>query len=320
MPIRPSVAWPCATPTREVQLVAQAAPGLGQLPHAVAHRDGEPHGARGGIRAGQRVVEEGGQPPVAGEAVDRGLEPVQQLAGAAVVLAQHGHDVLGLDALRERDEALQPARDDGDLAPVAVEERLVARGDEQLRDLRREEPPQPRRSSSSTCCSRSRLVEALELGGLRLDRVVVALDPQQRPDARQQLRRHERLRARSRRRPIRSRCRLLLVAARRDHHDGQEAGAPARRAARGRPRGRPARHHDVEQDEVDRPRRSRSSASSPERAVGDRVAARLEHRLAGARRFCGTSSTIRIVASGGQPRPPPGRRSAPRPVRGGRAR
>ena len=272
MPIRPSVAWPCATPTAGCSSWPSAAPALGELPHAVAHRDGESHGARGGIRAGHGVVEEGGQPPVAGEAVDRRLEPVQQLAGAAVVLAQHGHDVLGLDALRERDEAPQPARDDGDLAPVALEEGLVPRGHEQLRDLRREEPAQLRDPLLEP------LVEALELGGLRLHRVVVALDAQQRPDARQQLRRHERLGhevvgARF------ERARLLLLAARRHHHDGHEAGGRlgAQRAA-----DRvavQARHHDVEQDEVDAalrdPRERRLARARRRRGV----AARFEHRL-----------------------------------------
>ena len=76
------------------------------------------------------------------------------------------------------------AEDDHDLPPMALQERLVAGVDHEVRELRREEPPQP--------------VDPLELGDLRLDpllqlavpgrelallpldRVVVALDPDQR--------------------------------------------------------------------------------------------------------------------------------------------
>ena len=129
-------------PHRGMQLVADAAPALGELPHAVAHRDGESHGARGRIRTGHGVVEEGGQPPVAREAVDRRLEPVQQLAGAAVVLAQHAITSSGSTLSANATKPRSPH------ATTAISRRWLSRKDssparhEQLRDLRREEPAQ----------------------------------------------------------------------------------------------------------------------------------------------------------------------------------
>ena len=74
---------------------------------------------------------------------------------ACVVLLQDAHHLLGLARLGERREAAQVAEHDDDLAPVALEERLVAGVDDQLGELRGQEPPEP--------------THPLELRDLRLD-------------------------------------------------------------------------------------------------------------------------------------------------------
>ena len=94
------------------------------------------------VVARQRVVEEHHQ-PVAGEPLQGALEAVDQLAERPVVLAEHPHDLLGLAGLGERREVAQVAEDHHDLAPVAVQERLVAGLDDQIGQLRREEASEP---------------------------------------------------------------------------------------------------------------------------------------------------------------------------------
>ena len=89
----------------------------------------------GGVVARQRVVEEHHQ-PVAGEMLERALEPVDQVAERGVVLAQDPHDLLRLGRLGECGEPPQVAEDDDDLASVAVQERLVARVDDEIGELR----------------------------------------------------------------------------------------------------------------------------------------------------------------------------------------
>ena len=119
---------------------------------------------------------------------------------------------------------------------------LVARGHDRVGELGREEAPQPpSRSSSSTCgCTRSSsvAVELQELGGLGLDRVVVALDPEQRTDAGEELVVVERLRDEVVGAGL-DRPRLLRADARRDHDHRQHRGLVVARAAAGRPRSRP---------------------------------------------------------------------------------
>ena len=95
-----------------------------------------------GVVARQRVVEEHHQ-PVAGEPLERPLEAEDEVAERRVVLAQHRHDLLGLAGLGEGGEAAQVAEHHDDLAPVALEERLVAGVDDQVGQLRRQEAAQP---------------------------------------------------------------------------------------------------------------------------------------------------------------------------------
>ena len=84
-----------------------------------------------------------------------------------------------------------------DLGAMAGQEPLVATLDDEARDLRREEPAQPADPLQLLDLRCHLLLELavprVELGGLPLDRVVVALDPDQRPHPRQQLGLVERL-------------------------------------------------------------------------------------------------------------------------------
>ena len=116
----------------EVEVVALATPPLRQLADADPHRDRHPHRAQRRVVAWDRVVEEHHE-TVAGEALERPLEAVHQIAQRGVVLPSTCHHVLGLDRLRERREAAQVAEHDRDLAPVALQERVVARGDDAAR-------------------------------------------------------------------------------------------------------------------------------------------------------------------------------------------
>ena len=101
-----------------------------------------------------------------------------------MVLAQDRHHLLGLGGLGERREAAQVAEHDDDLAAVALEERLVAGVDDELDELGREETAQPADPLQLLDLRAHALLELAvprrELLRLRLDRVVVALDPDQR--------------------------------------------------------------------------------------------------------------------------------------------
>ena len=140
-----------------------------------------------------------------------------------------------------------------------------------------------------------RPVEIEQLGGLCLDRVVVALDPQQRPDAGEQLVPVERLRDEVVR-PGLDRLRLLRSLARREHDHRQHRGLLAARGAAGRRRSRPA---------AASARRAARDPASPRRRARARHGRRWPRRprsraassTASSRRtFSGTSSTTRIRA------------------------
>ena len=234
--------------------MAHAVPPLGERRDAVAHGHRHLDGALGGVGTRERIVEEGHQ-PVAREAVERSLEAVDEIAQRRVVLAEHQHQVLGLDGLGERREAAQVAEHDRDLLAMALEERLVAGRHDELGDLRREEAAQPSRSLELGDLLLDALLELPvprgQLCRLRLDRVVVALDAQQRAHPREQLGLLEGLGDEV----VGSRLdrrHLLLLPAGRDHHDRQEPGGLVGAQ-------RPADlvavhpgHDDVEQHEVDR--------------------------------------------------------------------
>ena len=85
-------------------------------------------------------------------------------------------------------EAAQVAEEDSDLAAVTFEEGFVARRHDDVDDLRRQEPlqtPDPLQLLDLLAdASLQDPVPLAELRRLRLDRVVVLLDTQQRADAR----------------------------------------------------------------------------------------------------------------------------------------
>ena len=164
----------------ELEVVAPAAASSSaSCGDAAAHRDRHAHGALA-ARPGHGIGSL--KNTISPSPVKRSSVPSKRWIRSPerrVVLAEHRHHVLGLDRLRERGEAAQVAEHDGDLAPVALQERVVARGDDQLGELRREEAAQPAEPLElvdllAGRAARAARLNAVELGGLRLDRVVVA--------------------------------------------------------------------------------------------------------------------------------------------------
>src|SRR6516162_4864462 len=126
----------------EAELVAEPAPLADQSSDAFAHFDRHAYRALSRIGTGDRIVEDD-QQAVAGEMLQRALEAVDLLAETAVVVLQHGDDVLGLGALGERGEAAQVAEHDRYIAAVAFQERVVAGRHHELGDLRRQKALEP---------------------------------------------------------------------------------------------------------------------------------------------------------------------------------
>ena len=73
-----------------------------------------------------------------------------------MIFAQEVEHLLGLGSLREGGVAAQIAEHDDDLAAMTFEDFLVALRDDQLRQLRREEPLQPPDRPNSSTCSATR--------------------------------------------------------------------------------------------------------------------------------------------------------------------
>ena len=115
-----------------------------------------------------------------------------ELAHLGMVLAEDAHDLLGLGGLREGGEAPQVQEHHGHLPPMALERVLRVASHDQLRELRREEALEPSQAVELRHLLPhalfQRLVPLRELGRLQLDGVVEVLDPDQRADARQELR------------------------------------------------------------------------------------------------------------------------------------
>ena len=125
--------------------------------------------------------------------LQRPLEPVDLLAQRRVVLTQDAHKLGRIRRLGQGGEAAEAAEDDRDLAAVAAQDRLAvqARSDDQLGHLWRQIAPQAAQTLELIdLLLHARFERAVPLGELRLlalDRVVVALDAQQRADSGQQL-------------------------------------------------------------------------------------------------------------------------------------
>jgi hypothetical protein len=191
--------------------------------------------------------------PVAGEPLQGALEPGHQVAEGLVIVVKDAHDLLGLGGLGEGGEGAQVAEHHRDVAPMALQERLVAGGHDQVGQLGREEPAQPAQPLQLLDLLLDPLGEGAvplgQLGRLPLDGLVVALDAQQRPHPGQQLGLVEGLGHEVVGAGLDGQD-PLLVAAGGDHDHGQERG--------GRVLAQPAadlvavhlRHDDVEQDQV----------------------------------------------------------------------
>ncbi len=158
--------------------------------------------------------------PITLEEADRRIEATDEPADRLVELAEHAHHLLRLRGVGEPRPPAEVGEDHRDLSPVASEDRLVTGRDDRVGELRREESPEP--------------PEPLELGHLLLDApleravqlrngVVVALDPEQRPDAGEELVVIERLRDEVVRAGL-DRHDLFRAVARRDHDHREDRG------------------------------------------------------------------------------------------------
>ncbi len=236
----------------EAEVVAAGPPARGEPLDPLAHGDRHPDRARRGVRARRRVVEEDHE-PVAGEMLQGAPEGEHELPEGRVVVPEDGHRLLGLGHLGECREAAEVGEDRRDLAPVALEEGLVAGLDDQPGDLGREEAAEPSEPFEGLDLGGHALLELpvplFEVPGLPGDRVVQPLDPDERPDAGEQLGLVERLGHEVVGAALEG-AEPLLGPARR-HHDDREHG-PAR-VGLDPEAGLVAvdpRHEDVEEDEV----------------------------------------------------------------------
>ena len=165
---------------------------------------------------------------------------------------------------------------------MAAQDRFVAGGDDGVRELRREKPAQLLQPTQlvelrlHTLLERPVQVE--QLCGLSLDRVVVALDPEERADAREELVAVERLRDEVVRAGL-DRSPLLGSFARREHDHRQNCGLLPRTQLPADGVAVEPGHHHVEQHEVRGSRESELEGAVAVHRRDDVVAVRLEHGL-----------------------------------------
>ncbi len=126
-------------PDAEAELVAATLPTGCEVSHQLADREAHAHSSCRGVVAFDRVVEEDLQ-PVAGEEAHRRLEPLYEPPDPFVELAEHPQQLLGLDALCKRRVAPEVTEQHGDLPAVALQQPIVLGRDDDVRDLRRQEP------------------------------------------------------------------------------------------------------------------------------------------------------------------------------------
>src|SRR4051795_3865559 len=120
----------------EIELIATLAPQLDQADHLLAQRAAEPHRPQRRVGDLDRIVEEQ-LDAIAFEEADGRLEPLHEPADRVVELAQHPQQLLRLHPVDEVRPAAQVGEEDRHLAAMAAEDRVVARGDDCLGDLRR---------------------------------------------------------------------------------------------------------------------------------------------------------------------------------------
>ena len=214
-----------------------------------------------------------------------------------MVLAQHAHHLLRLDAVGEARLPAEIGEEHRDLPAVAAQDRLVpdetiasaSCGDRNRRSFRR-------RSSSLNLRPHALLERAVQLhsSAACLDRVVVALDAEQRPDASEELGWSKGLGMKSS-----APASIALVFSVPTLDVTMITGSTAVSSLLAEPSAHGVavqpRHHDVEQDQV-RLRR----ACQLERCVAlggrDDFVASGASTASSSRTFSGTSSTTRILA------------------------
>ena len=133
----------------EVEVITALPPPRRQLCHFRTERATESHGPQRGVRDLDRVVEEE-LDAVALEEADRRVEPPDQAADRFMELAEHPHQLLRLDRFDEDRPAAEICEEHRDLAAVAGQDRLVARQDDRVGELWREESLQPPRADPHT--------------------------------------------------------------------------------------------------------------------------------------------------------------------------
>ena len=207
------------------------------------------------------------------------IEALHETPDHRVELPEHLHQLLGLDRVDEAGPSAEVGEEHRDHAPMAAEDRVVTRRDDRFDELRREEPaelPDPLELHDLGLHPLlERSIQLGELRGLRRDRVVVALDPQERPDPREQFVLVERLGDQI----VRARPDRLgpLRRAGRDHDHRQHRGVlalpdPATHLVPVR-----LRHHDIEHHQVRLGRRDELERACAVGRGDDVVAARREH-------------------------------------------
>ena len=218
--------------------MAASAPVGRQRREALAHRRGQFDGAGGVVGLQHRVVKEGHE-PIAGEMLERSLVLDDQRAHRGVVGAQEAEYLLGFGGLGEDREVAQVTEHRGDLAPVAGQHRLAVGARHEGRDLWRQE---------------ARQLGALSVDGREQVAFVVAepLLRQGRVHPGSKDLRIDRLGQVVGRAHLDAADHAVELVDARDHDDRQVAqpiGGPQRCE---RLVAVHDRHHDVEQDEIDR--------------------------------------------------------------------
>jgi hypothetical protein len=151
-----------------------------------AHLRRHAHRLSAGIVNRHRVVEHHHQ-SVAGEALDRALEFVNDDTDARVIFAQEAHHLLRLRGFGEGGESAQVAKDDRDLPAMAFERAIVTRRQDQFGHLRRQEALQavhaPDLRKLLLHALFQRPIPAGQIGSLRAHLVGQLLHPEHRFDA-----------------------------------------------------------------------------------------------------------------------------------------
>src|SRR5579863_2374521 len=104
----------------KAQLMAVAAPRLGERRDVPPHLDRHLHGARRWLLAGNGIVEDD-QETVAGEILERGVKAIDGFAKTVIIFPQDRYDIFRFCRLGERGEPAQVAAYGGNVAAMAFQ-------------------------------------------------------------------------------------------------------------------------------------------------------------------------------------------------------